>query len=128
MTRHLLIFLGTFLLGAVAALALRTARHPAPPGPDAPPAGGAYAPLVSTGPATPAPTSTTPATAATATAPGAPVNSVCAICGMKVDPRLPTLEYRGQRIGFGCKLCPPKFQAEPDKYGPYYLRNAVFPR
>ena len=125
MTRHLLLFLGTFLIGAVAALALRTARHPVPPGPDAPPTGGAYAPLVNLGPATPA----GPADpAAPAPAAGSPVNSVCAICGMKVDPRLPTLEYRGQRIGFGCKLCPPKFQAEPDKYGPYYLRNAVFPR
>lgn len=130
MTRHLLIFLGTFFLGALAALALRTARHPAPAGPDLPAAGGTYAPLVNNGPASAAAAPAAPATppSATTAAPSGPVNSICAICGMKVDPRLPTLEYRGQRIGFGCRACPPKFQAEPDKYGPYYLRNERFPR
>jgi hypothetical protein len=52
-----------------------------------------------------------------------PVNTICAICGMPVDPNLPTLEYQGKRIGFGCKLCPPKFKADPDRYGPFYLRD-----
>jgi hypothetical protein len=47
---------------------------------------------------------------------------------MKVDPSLPTMEYQGQTIGFGCKMCPPKFKAEPDKYGPVYLRNETIKR
>ena len=57
-----------------------------------------------------------------------PVNSLCAICGMKVDPSLPTTEYQGQTIGFGCKMCAPKFKAEPEKYGPSYLRNELIKR
>ncbi len=79
-------------------------------------------------PAVAAPASTAPA-ASMAAAPAAggdgPVNTVCAICGMAVDPKLPTLEYQGKKIGFGCKMCPPKFKAEPDRYGPFYLRNEV---
>jgi YHS domain-containing protein len=58
----------------------------------------------------------------------APVNTVCAICGMDVDPKLPTSVYQGKTIGFGCKMCPPKFKADPDRYGPYYLRNEVIKR
>jgi YHS domain-containing protein len=54
-----------------------------------------------------------------------PVNTQCAICGMPVDPNLPTLQYEGKTIGFGCKMCAPKFKANPDKYGPIYLRNEV---
>jgi YHS domain-containing protein len=57
-----------------------------------------------------------------------PVNTVCAICGMKVDPELETLEYQGKTIGFGCKLCAPKFKADPERYGPLYLRNEVIKR
>jgi YHS domain-containing protein len=53
------------------------------------------------------------------------VNTVCAICGMDVDPRLPTQQYQGKTIGFGCRMCPPKFKADPDRYGPAYLRNEV---
>lgn len=105
MIRHAFIFIGTFVLGAVVTLAVRTARHD-------PHAGHLPAP------ATPAPAAHTPAAAA-----AKPVNTVCAICGMAVDPRLPTAVYRGQVIGFGCRMCPPKFQANPDKYGPAYLRN-----
>ncbi len=56
---------------------------------------------------------------------GQPVNTVCAICGMAVDPSLPTLEYQGKSIGFGCKMCAPKFKADPDRYGPAYLRNEL---
>jgi YHS domain-containing protein len=59
-----------------------------------------------------------------AAAPGT-VNTKCAICGMPVDPNLPTAEYLGKKIGFGCKMCAPKFKANPDKYGPAYLRNEV---
>jgi YHS domain-containing protein len=56
------------------------------------------------------------------------VNTRCAICGMPVDPSLPTLEYKGQTIGFGCRMCAPKFKADPDKYGPVYLKNEVIKR
>lgn len=129
MTRHLFIFLGTFVLGAVIALGVRTARHQPATAPAAPAGVGEYAPQVTNAPGTghaahPAPS----AAPAGKTAPGQPVNSVCAICGMPVDPKLPTVEYQGQTIGFGCKLCPPKFKAEPDKYGPLYLRNEVIKR
>jgi YHS domain-containing protein len=38
------------------------------------------------------------------------------------------MEYQGQTIGFGCKMCPPKFKADPAKYGPSYLRNEIIKR
>jgi len=60
--------------------------------------------------------------------PGAPVNTVCAICGMDVDPSLPTELYKGKAIGFGCRMCPQTFKSDPDRYGPYYLRNEVIKR
>jgi YHS domain-containing protein len=65
---------------------------------------------------------------ANASAGAQPVNTVCAICGMAVDPKLPTMEYQGKTIGFGCKMCAPKFKADPDRYGPAYLRNEVIKR
>jgi hypothetical protein len=105
--RHLFIFLACFVVGAMAALAVRTARHQ--PHPMLPPAV-----------ATPAPAAS--ALGATATAgQGNPVNTTCAICGMPVDPRLPTATYQGKTIGFGCRMCPPKFAAEPERYGPAFL-------
>lgn len=146
MTRNIFIFLGTFVTGALIALVARAAMfsphkghegHPAP--------GGDYAGMVSNSLA-PANTAAKPAdkanaapaenvtavdphaghgNASAAAANEKPVNTVCAICGMDVDPKLPTLEYQGKKIGFGCKMCPPKFKADPDKYGPYYLRNEV---
>lgn len=67
----------------------------------------------------------TPATTIAQPAKGQPVNTVCAICGMDVDPALPTLEYQGKSIGFGCKMCAPKFKADPERYGPAYLRNEI---
>lgn len=106
--RHVLLFLTCFVAGAAAALAVRTARHQ--PHPVLPP------PV------------TTPAPAATGTsvtaAPATPVNTTCAICGMPVDPRLPTATYQGKTIGFGCRMCPPKFAAEPERYGPAFLGPA----
>lgn len=111
--KHAVIFLATFLAGALIALAARTATH----NPHADHAAHAAAQ-----PKTQNPEPKTTAASA------APVNSVCAICGMKVDPSLPTLEYQGKRIAFGCRMCPPKFKADPDKYGPYYLRNEVMPK
>lgn len=114
MTRHLFTFLGTFLVGALIALAARTARHQ--PYSDHPASAHAEAPGRHD------PTSVAPASPASGTP---PVNTVCAICGMKVDPSLPTVTYQGKTIGFGCRMCPPKFRADPDKYGPAYLRNEV---
>lgn len=139
MTRNLFLFLGTFVAGAVIALVVRAARFEATPDHAGhPPAGGDYAPMVSN---TLAPKSTAPAAdphaghdaAAPAATPATadadkPVNTVCAICGMDVDPSLPTEKYQGKSIGFGCKMCPPKFRADPDRYGPYYLRNEVIKR
>ena len=132
-------FLGTFVLGALIALAARTALHDPHAGHD--PAGsvttrGDYAPLVNNSPPLPPSSPSKPSAPAPAasdphaghTAAKTPVNTVCAICGMKVDPALPTVEYQGQTIGFGCKMCPPKFKADPDKYGPAYLRNELLKR
>jgi YHS domain-containing protein len=56
------------------------------------------------------------------------VNTICAICGMPVDPSIPTVEYQGKTIGFGCKMCPPKFKADPELYGPLYLKNEPIKR
>jgi len=130
MTRHIFIFLGTFLVGALVALGARTATH-RPEQPASAPATdrGDYAPLVNNAPPPDHSAHAHAAASATAPAPaGKSVNTVCAICGMAVDPKLPTLEYQGQTVGFGCKMCAPKFKAEPDKYGPLYLRNEVIKR
>jgi len=127
MPRHIFIFLGTFVLGAVIALAARTATHnPAPTSAIAAPAVAADPHAAHTPVARPADPHAGHSAAATPAS--KPVNTVCAICGMDVDPKLPTLTYQGKAIGFGCKMCPPKFKAEPDKYGPYYLRNEVIKR
>ncbi len=147
MTRHLIIFAACFLLGAVVTAAIRTVRHnayeghqgshtvapastvdgqmgpatpPAAPDPHAGHGGPASAPAAAAvadphgGHAMPA-----------APAAGVPVNTVCAICGMPVNPKLPTATYQGKTIGFGCKACPPKFAAEPERYGPAALKNQV---
>lgn len=137
MTRQIFIFVATFLVGALAALAARTAlhdphahsatadlpaaAHPAP-APVSDPAPSAHAANHQTEHAGGA---AAKASASAVASTDAPVNTVCAICGMNVDPKLPTLEYQGKKIGFGCRMCPPKFKADPDKYGPFYLRNEV---
>lgn len=144
MTRSIFIFLGTFVVGALIALVTRAAWYAPEAGHEGHTSGGDYAPMVSNvAPAVAAPAAATTAPAAApadahaehgamksapAPAAGVPVNTVCAICGMDVDPRLPTIEYEGKTIGFGCKMCPPKFKAEPDRYGPIYLRNEVIKR
>lgn len=137
--KSIVTFLATFVLGALIALGARTALHDPHTGHDtsgATTTRGDYAPMVKNSPpALPAfpskPSTPAPAVAdphAGHTAANTPVNTVCAICGMKVDPSLPTAEYQGQTIGFGCKMCPPKFKADPDKYGPVYLRNEIIKR
>lgn len=111
MTRNLVIFAACFLVGAIATTALRAALHK--PYEDAP----TVAAATTTAPA---------AMPAPAADPGAkPVNTLCPICGMKVNPALPTATWQGKVVGFGCKACPPKFQAAPDKYGPAALQNRV---
>lgn len=140
MTKNVFIFLGTFFVGALIALVARAALYKPHAGHTAHAAQAEYAPMVThslapakTGESSqPKPAGAVvdssaisgPSSAASA-ASDKPVNTVCAICGMDVDPKLPTAEYQGKRIGFGCKMCPPKFKANPDKYGPYYLKNEV---
>jgi hypothetical protein len=154
MKRNIAIFIVTFVAGAIVAFAARTVLHEptsAPSGHSVPertamvsntltPAtkpgssdnhaghGGAAGPKSTVTPSDSAQHDHAASAAAPATVSDKPVNTVCAICGMEVDPKLPTLEYQGQKIGFGCKLCPPKFRADPDKYGPLYLRNEVVQR
>lgn len=144
MKRNLSLFLATFVLGALLALVTRAALLN--PHADQSPqttAAGDYAPMVSNAATAAAPdgsrTAPAPASAAATTdahahhaaaaaAPAAadqPVNTVCAICGMPVDPKVPFAQYQGKTIGFGCKMCRPKFEADPDRYGPAYLRNEV---
>jgi len=55
----------------------------------------------------------------------ATVNTVCAICGMDVDPSIKPATYQGKLVGFGCRMCPPKFAADPERYGPAALENRV---
>lgn len=115
MTRHLVIFFACFLLGAVVTVAVRAALHH-------PYTGQAMAAMAAPPTAPPtAPAAPAPAAPASAT----PINTICAICGMPVDPKIPSAQYRGVTIGFGCKMCPPKFAADPEKYGPAYLANRV---
>jgi YHS domain-containing protein len=121
MKKSILLFFFAFIAGAAIALVLRTAR---------------YQPKVAPEPAAVLPAAedhsshrhaaSPPAPAAPATS-GPMVNSVCPICGMDVDPSLPPAVYEGKTIGFGCKACPPKFKADPAKYGPYALKNEVMP-
>ena len=147
MIRHVFTFIAMFVVGALAAFATRAARHQphqeVSAHTSAEHAAMVSNPLTSQKPATPgagmnAKGETMGAKASSAPGPheghtmatpaakaDGPVNTVCEICGMDVDPKLATLEYQGKKIGFGCKMCPPKFKAEPDKYGPYYLRNEV---
>lgn len=141
MLKNSFLFLGTFVAGALLALVVRAALfdphsgHSGHAGQS--PAGGNYAPLVSNALA-PVVTDKAPSSAKPTADPHAgheakaepsatdkPVNTVCSICGMEVDPKLPTARYQGKTIGFGCRMCPAKFKAEPDRYGPAYLRNEV---
>lgn len=141
MIRNLFIFIGTFVAGALIALVVRAARFQPHADHEGHPPTADYAPMVSNvlapalarsapeaGPAKPAPPEPSTGRSDSAAVPGKAVNSICAICGMAVDPRLPTLEYQGKTIGFGCRMCPPKFKADPDRYGPYYLGNQLLPK
>jgi hypothetical protein len=125
MTRNIFIFLGTFVAGAVIALITRTALFTPHTGATTLASNSiAAASHVAHAAATETPNSKPQ----TPNPNSLPVNSVCAICGMDVDPKIPTAQYQGKTIGFGCKMCPPKFKADPDRYGPLYLRNEVAPK
>ncbi len=43
-------------------------------------------------------------------------NTICPVMGNPVDPKAPTIEYKGKLIGFCCDGCDDKFKAEPEKY------------
>ena len=111
-----LIFLATFLVGAVLAFATRTALHE----PYAEPA-----PLVATAAPAVDPHAGHTAPAAVPAATVNTVNTVCPICAMDVDPDLKPATYQGKLVGFGCAACPPRFAKDPDRYGPAALRNEV---
>jgi YHS domain-containing protein len=153
MSKQIFIFLGTFVAGALIALVARAALFKPRTAHEGHTVTAEYAPMVSnastqtaanapkavatsavhehgaTKPAEPGAVAHAHATTSAPAAPtDKPVNTVCAICGMDVDPSLPTAEYQGKKIGFGCRMCPPKFKANPDRYGPSYLRNEVMKR
>lgn len=100
MNKNYIIFVAAFAASALLTLAVRTARHDPYASPPAP-------------------------SAAPSSAAATPVNSLCAICGMKVNPKLGTALYQGKVIGFGCKTCPAKFAADPDRYGPAAIAGQV---
>lgn len=144
MKTHLTSFIAAFVVGCLAALAARAAwfqpyadhsGHPVAPAysqmvtntaapAEDPPSGHAA-------PAQPAAPAVAPAPAADphaghgAMKTGATVNTVCAICGMDVDPSIKPATYKGKLVGFGCRMCPPKFAADPERYGPAALENRV---
>lgn len=134
MKKQIALFAAAFVIGATLALAVRAARHDPYADHRVPPAPTPPMPMVdnTTPKAQPPPThnahaghdmahnaAAAPATADSESA----VNTICPICGMTVDPKLPSATYAGQRVGFGCAMCPPKFAVEPDRYGPAALRN-----
>ena len=119
MIRHLLTFLIAAGIGALVALALRSAWHQ----PYSSPAPSEIHEHPSAPPAKPP---TDPHAGHAASPAATPVNSICAICGMKPDPTL-TTTYQGKTIAFGCKGCPEKFKKDPDRYGPYFLRSEEAP-
>ena len=141
MIRHIFVFLGMFAAGALIALVTRAAMfEPHAAAGTGAAGGGDYAPLVTNTlapvqrEAKPAPAADehaghgAPGAAANVAGDDRPVNTVCAICGMEVDPKVPTAKYQGKTIGFGCKMCPPKFAKDPDRWGPLYLRNETAKR
>ena len=147
MTKHLFSFLAAFAIGAVAALVARSAWFDPHAGHTGHPTTADYKPMVnnSSTPAadphaghreSPAPASSAvpakePAPLADphaghgAMSAPATVNTVCPICGMDVDPSLKPASYQGKLVGFGCRMCPPKFARDPERYGPAALANKV---
>jgi YHS domain-containing protein len=50
------------------------------------------------------------------TAPMAAVNKFCPVTKEAVDPKVPTVQYKGMTIGFCCEDCIKAFNADPEKY------------
>jgi len=122
--KAVILFLATFLIGAVLAFGTRTALHQpyAEPATPTAPAADSHAghdskSQISNLKSAPAPVP--------APAPAPAVNTICPICAMDVDPDLKPATYQGKLVGFGCAACPPKFAKDPDRYGPSALRNEV---
>ena len=44
------------------------------------------------------------------------VNKFCPVTREAVDPKVPTVEYKGMTIGFCCEDCVKDFKADPEKY------------
>jgi YHS domain-containing protein len=58
-----------------------------------------------------------PTTQPAATQPaGKPINKICPVEKEEIDPDGPTVVYQGKVIGFCCKSCVKKFNANPEKY------------
>ena len=149
MTKHLFFFLAAFAIGSVVALAARSALFKPYIDHSGHPASAEYAQMVDNSAAPAADPhaghgkAAQPALAPAATPEKAPapaadphaghgamkapatVNTVCAICGMDVDTSIKPASYQGKLVGFGCRMCPPKFAREPDRYGPAALHNEV---
>ena len=44
------------------------------------------------------------------------VNKFCPVTQEAVDPKVPTMQYKGLTIGFCCEDCINDFKADPEKY------------
>jgi YHS domain-containing protein len=44
------------------------------------------------------------------------INKLCPVTHDPVDPKIPTIEYKGKTIGFCCSDCIKAFNADPEKY------------
>jgi YHS domain-containing protein len=44
------------------------------------------------------------------------VNKLCPVTHEAVDPKIPTVQYKGLTIGFCCEDCIKDFNANPEKY------------
>ena len=124
MTKNIFLFAFTFVAGAAIALAIRASAFKPYQGEHVHAGVEPQAAMVANAPAPPAPAP--PVASAPATGQKT-VNTICAVCGMEVDPDIPPATYQGKLIGFGCSACPPKFAAEPERYGPHALHNMKAP-
>lgn len=123
MIRHVLIFVITAGIGALLALAMRSAWHQPYAAPTMEKDGhGQPAPS----PKAPSKPGADPHAGHASAPPAKPVNDICAICGMDADPKL-TATYKDQLIAFGCAKCPAKFAKDPEHFGPYFLKNQEAP-
>lgn len=107
MKKHIGVFVAFFAIGAVIAVIIRAASYQPSSRPEQKTAkepAAAMAPVAAT---------------------QASVNSTCPICAMPVNPAIPFADYKGVKVGFGCAACPPKFAANPAKYGEAALKNQV---